>query len=90
LHTFFAVVAALGSHVVVVEVLGLYLRRRNKGKEVEWATEANLQGTNTIAGCSANADASSRCRKMCLVLGLSNEGAMASWWIGMSVPRKKV
>jgi hypothetical protein len=65
LHTVLAVVAALGSHLAFIGV-DLYVKG-DKGKEVEWVSEANLQGTDTIAGCRCRCEL--RCRKMGLVSG---------------------
>lgn len=49
MHTLLVVDGVFGTHVA--EVALVYMDRGDKGKVFGWVTEANLQGTETIAGC---------------------------------------
>jgi hypothetical protein len=49
LHTILVAVLVFRTHDGG-NLVGLYVLE-DKGKVVEWVTEANLQGTDTIAGC---------------------------------------
>jgi hypothetical protein len=59
-------------------VCKVYMWKRNKGKEVEGVSEANLQGTDTIAGCRCK----SRCKRRCLVSGWYRgcDGRLVGWY----------
>jgi hypothetical protein len=53
----------------------------DKGKEVKWVTGANLQGTDTIAGCRCRCRCKWKCRERCLRVREQVGGLV---WSGMS------